>query len=193
MILTNLNGWAVRSVIEWWFINTSGKWAWNKLIWLKYCISLYFRVQLFSRICPRETFRQFLFSQVVMSSSWVQVVMRHFACFYFRVCEFIREIRENKCLAKISTYTVIITKSWAFLLETLSLFKPIVREEMTMFSDFEYGFTEGFHWFRGILRQFQLLINKKGRDGLEICWEKLNFILHRQCNNWVEVFDFLFF
>ena len=27
-------------------------------------ISLYFRVQLFSRICPRETFREFLFSRV---------------------------------------------------------------------------------------------------------------------------------
>ena len=72
----------------------------NKI--LQYCISLYFRVQLFSRICSRETFREFLFSRVVMSWSWVRVVIRHFVCFYFRICEFIREIRENKCLAWVS-------------------------------------------------------------------------------------------
>lgn len=32
-----------------------------------------------------------------------------FASFYFRGCDLIREIRENKNLAKISTYTVIHT------------------------------------------------------------------------------------
>ena len=51
---------------------------------------------IFSWICPRETFCDFYFREW----SW----LRHFACFYLRVCEFIREIRENKCLAKISTF-----------------------------------------------------------------------------------------
>jgi hypothetical protein len=34
-------------------------------------------------------------------------IIKHFMSFYFRGCGLIREIRENKTLAKISTYTVL--------------------------------------------------------------------------------------